>query len=288
MQTCLDCIPCFARQALDAARIATDDVQKQEQIVRDALAMVSTIDFKTSPPAMAQLLHRKIKAITKIDDPYKEKKQYFNRFALELFPKFKTLIEKSEKPLEMAIRLAIAGNIIDLGVKSSLEISEVQSVIDNALTDPFDTAELDLFKTEIAKAKDILYLADNAGEIVFDKFLIEQIGADKITFVVKGLPIINDATIQDAKEAGITDMVRVIDNGDDAPGTIPETCSKEFRERFAKADLIISKGQGNFETLSDVDKNIFFIFKAKCPVVAKQVGCEIGKMILRKTKSYGR
>jgi uncharacterized protein with ATP-grasp and redox domains len=99
---------------------------------------------------------------------------------------------------------------------------------------------------------------------------------------VKGSPIINDATTEDAKAAGITDIVRVIDNGDDAPGTILESCSKELRERFEKADLIISKGQGNYETLNDVDKNIFFILKVKCPVVAKQLNCEIGKMILRK------
>jgi uncharacterized protein with ATP-grasp and redox domains len=288
MQTFLDCIPCFVRQTLDAARMASDDVRQQEQIVRQVLEMTGKMDFRTSPPAVSQQIHRKVRTITNIADPYKEKKQYFNQFASGLFPKFKTLIEKSGKPLETAIRLAIAGNIIDLGVKSSLGIAEVQHVIDNALTDPFDTSEIDLFKTELDKAKDILYLADNAGEIVFDKFLIEQIGTDKITFVVKGSPIINDATMEDAKAAGITDLVKVIDNGDDSPGTILDNCSEKFRKLFEKADLIISKGQGNFETLSDVDKNIFFIFKAKCPVVAQQLGCEIGKMILRKTKALGQ
>ncbi len=285
MQICLDCIPCFARQALDAARMATNNVQKQEQIVRQVLEMVSNIDLKISPPAMAQQIHRKIKSIVKIDDPYKEKKEHFNEFALGLFSKFKALIANSEKPLETAIRLAIAGNIIDLGAKSSISTDEAQDVINNSLTDPFDASEIDLFKSAISKAKDILYLGDNAGEIVFDKFLIWQIGADKITFVVKGSPILNDATMEDAKAAGITNIVRVIDNGDDAPGTILESCSKEFRDRFEKADLIISKGQGNYETLNDVDKNIFFILKAKCHVVAEQLDCEIGTMILRSTAS---
>ena len=286
MQTCLDCIPCFVRQTLDAARMATDNFQEQEQIMRQVLEMLSGIDMKISPPAMAKKIHKVIRQIVKNSDPYKEKKRHFNEFALKLAPKFKDLIENSQKPFESAIRLAIAGNIIDLGVKSSLDISEAEDVINKALTDHFDASEINIFKSAISSAKDILYLADNAGEIVFDKFLIGQIGADKITFVVKGSPIINDATMEDAKAAGITDIVKVIDNGDDAPGTVLENCSKQFLEHFEKADLIISKGQGNYETLNDVNKNIFFILKAKCPVVAKQLGCEIGTMILRSSTAF--
>jgi uncharacterized protein with ATP-grasp and redox domains len=142
MQTCLDCIPCFVQQTLDAARMATDDIQQQEQILRQVLEMVSRMDLHISPPAMAKQIHRKIKSIVKIDDPYKHKKYDFNKFALGLFPKFKDLIAKSNKPLEMAVRLAIAGNIIDLGVKSSISIAEAQNVINNALTDSFDASEI--------------------------------------------------------------------------------------------------------------------------------------------------
>jgi uncharacterized protein with ATP-grasp and redox domains len=129
-------------------------------------------------------------------------------------------------------------------------------------------------------AQNILYLVDNAGEIAFDRLLIEQLPTEKITVVVKGKPVINDATMEDAEFVGLTDIVEVIDNGSDAPGTILETCSQNFRDRFEEADLVIAKGQGNYETLSDLDKNIFFILKAKCPVIARDIGCEIGDMIL--------
>jgi uncharacterized protein with ATP-grasp and redox domains len=286
MQTYLDCIPCFIRQSLDAVKLATDDQRVQEQIIHHALDLAGKMDFSSSPPAMAQIIHRKIRTLVKNNDPYKQKKQHFNEFALSLFPKFKELVANFGKPLEAAIRLAIAGNIIDLGVKSSLGLPEAEKVINNALTDFFDAAVLEDFKTETENAKNILYLADNAGEIVFDRFLIEQIGADKITFVVKGSAVINDATIDDASAAGLTDIVEVIDNGDDAPGTILASCSKYFQERFKKADLIIAKGQGNYETLSRVRHNIYFILKAKCPVIARDIGCEIGHMILQKTNAH--
>ena len=136
------------------------------------------------------------------------------------------------------------------------------------------------FKKEGAAAESILYLADNAGEIVFDKILIEQLGPEKIKLAVKGGPVINDATIEDVEETGLTDLVRVISNGNDAPGTILGLCSEEFRHSFEEADLIIAKGQGNYESLSDFDKNIFFLLKAKCPVVANHLGCEVGSTVL--------
>ena len=178
----------------------------------------------------------------------------------------------------------MAGNIIDLGVKCSLTLPEAEETIHKALTDYFDMTDFDDFKDAVSGAKEMLYLADNAGEIVFDRFLIEQIGPAKITFAVKGSPIINDATMEDARECGLTELVKVIDNGDNAPGTILESCSEEFVRRFEQADLIISKGQGNFETLSDVDKNMYFILRAKCPVIAEHLDCPVGTMILRKNR----
>ncbi len=285
MKTYFDCIPCFVRQALDSVRLATDDTKIQEQILRRVLDLAGKMDFNSSPPAMAQKIHREIKQLAKTNDPYRQKKHHFNEFALRLFPKFRDLAAHSKDPFEMAVRLAIAGNIIDLGVKSSLELPEAEAVIGKTLTDSFDTSDMAAFKKAADKAQNILYLADNAGEIVFDKFLIEQIGPEKITLVVKGAPVINDATIDDAKAAGLSDLVKVIDNGDDAPGTILEFCSEEFKQRFEKADLIIAKGQGNFESLSDVDKNIFFILRAKCPVIAEHLACPIWTLVLRASKS---
>jgi uncharacterized protein with ATP-grasp and redox domains len=250
--------------------------------MRKVLDLLSNMDLYQSPPAMSQKIHYTIRKLTGIKDPYLQVKNRFNKLAMEMYPELRKRTEKSEDPLETAIRLAIAGNIIDLGVKTGLTESQIGETITKSLTDPLDAQALEEFKNATNQAKDILYLADNAGEIVFDRLLIEQMPAKKITLVVKAGPIINDATIEDALTAGLTDIVRVIDNGSDAPGTILENCSQDFQRRFNEADLIIAKGQGNYETLSDVDKSIFFILKAKCPVIARHLRCEIGSMILTK------
>jgi uncharacterized protein with ATP-grasp and redox domains len=284
MRTYFDCIPCFIRQALDAARMVTDDEQIHEHIVREVLCLASKMDLRQSPPAMAQKIHRMIRKLTGVRDPYLQMKNRFNKMALEMYPELRHRIASSADPFETAVRLAIAGNIVDLGVKTGLVESEIEKTIAQSLTDPFDTKAVEEFSKATKQAKEILYLGDNAGEIVFDRLLIEQLPAEKITFVVKAGPIINDATIEDAQIAGLTDIVKVIDNGSDVPGTILENCSQDFRRRFDKADLVIAKGQGNFETLSDVNKDIFFILRAKCPVIARHLGCEIGSMILTKNK----
>lgn len=252
--------------------------------MREVLLLVSGMDLRQTPPAMSRQIHYIIRKLTGTQDPYLQIKNRFNKMALEMYPELKQRIANSDDPFETAVRLAIAGNIIDLGVKTGLTESEVEKTIAQSLTAPLDTKALKEFRNAANQAKDILYLGDNAGEVVFDRLLIEQLPAENITFVVKGGPIINDATIEDAQIAGLTDIVNVIDNGSDAPGTILESCSQDFRRRFDKADLIIAKGQGNYETLSNVSKNIFFVLKAKCPVIARHLGCEIGTMILTKNK----
>ncbi len=286
MRTFLDCIPCFIRQALDAARLATDDKQIHEQVVREVLALANELDVSQSPPLMGQKIHRLIRKLVGVEDPYCKVKSEFNDFALKLYPKLRKTIIESEKPLETAIRLAIAGNIIDFGVNSKLKKADIDAAISECMDRDFSVLSFDSFREAVTRARDILYIADNAGEIVFDRLLIEQMPIEKITMVVKGSPVINDATMEDAILAGLPKIVEVIDNGSDAPGTILESCSQTFRGRFDNADLIIAKGQGNYETLSDVGKNILFILKAKCPVIANDIGCEVGEMILRRNQNY--
>ena len=286
MQIFLDCISCFVRQALDSARLATDDERIHEQVVREVLRLASDLDMSQSPPAIGQQIHRLIRKLVGQNDPYHQIKERFNKLALKFYPELKERVRISEDPFATAVRLAIAGNIIDFGVNSSLEESCVKETISDSLSGYLDPKQIQAFKDAVTSAEKILYLADNAGEIVFDRLLIEQLPAEKVTVVVKGRPIINDATMEDAEFAGLTEIVEVIDNGSDAPGTILKTCSQTFRNRFENADLIIAKGQGNYETLSDADKNIFFILKAKCPVIARDLGCEVGEMILRKSEAF--
>ncbi|KPJ66054.1 MAG: hypothetical protein AMJ43_09245 [Coxiella sp. DG_40] len=286
MRIFLDCIPCFVRQALDAARLATNDEQIHEKVVREVLRLTVDLDMSQSPPAIGQQMHRLIRKLVGEDDPYRRIKKRFNELALKLYPELRKQVLCSDERLETAIRLAIAGNIIDYGVNSSVDELELHKGISESLNADFDGQPIEEFRNAINQAEQILYLTDNAGEIVFDRLLIEQILIDKVTVVVKGTPVINDATMEDALIAGLPKIVDVIDNGSDAPGTILGSCSSSFRDRFESADLIIAKGQGNYETLSDIDKNIFFVLKAKCSVIAEDLGCEVGEMILRKGKEF--
>jgi len=280
MKTYLDCIPCAIRQVLDTVRLTTNDEKTHEQVLREALRLACELDFRQSPPATAQKIHRFIREKTGVKDPYLEIKKRFNKSALQMYPDLKMRIQISKDPFETAVRLAIAGNIIDFGVNSVVEHSQVEETITQSLSQPLDMAALGKLQDAIAKAKDVLYLGDNAGEIVFDRLLIELLPREKITYAVKGSPILNDATMEDAQATGLADLVRVIDNGSDAPGTIIESCSEEFCKHFDRAELVIAKGQGNFETLNDVDKQIFFMLQPKCVVLARHLGCKIGSLVL--------
>ena len=285
MQSYLDCIPCFLRQAFDAARLATDDQQIHERVVRYVLRLAANLDMCQSPPVVGQQIHRLIRELVGMEDPYRKMKKQSNELVLRLYSYLRKLITGSKDALETAIRLAIAGNIIDFGALSPFEELNLEKAISESLAADFYSAQLKPFQENVREAQDILYIVDNAGEIVFDRLLIEQLPAEKVTVAVKGAPVINDATMEDAEFVGLTKIVEVIDNGSDAPGTILETCSIIFRCYFEAADVIIAKGQGNYETLSDVDKNIFFILKAKCPVIARDLGCEVGEMILRRNEA---
>jgi uncharacterized protein with ATP-grasp and redox domains len=288
MRIYLDCFPCFVRQALDAARFATDDEEVHKKVVRAVLRLAAEMDMHQPPPVIGQHVHRLIREITGKEDPYHEQKRLSNELALRLYGEMEQDVQGAPDPLEAAIRLAIAGNILDFGVNSRLEHAHAETVIGAALGDEFDATELSAFSAAVNQAEDILYLGDNAGEIVFDRVLIEKLPRGKVTFVVKGSPVINDVTMEDAETAGLTGLVEVITNGSDGPGTILESCSSAFRERFHRADLIVAKGQANYESLSDIDKDMFFILKAKCPVIARDLGCEIGEMILRGSRAFGQ
>ena len=284
MKTYFDCIPCIARQTLDSVRLATPDETVHEHVLREVLRTAAEMDLRRTPPEMAQWIHRRIREQIGQNDPYRRIKDRFNQMALELYPTLQGWVEESDNPRETAVRLAIAGNVIDFGVNSRLSETDVRRSVTHALSTSLD-ADVDEFFRAVSDAGRILYLADNAGEIVFDRLLIEQIPAGKVTVAVRGGPVINDATMTDAEDVGMTELVEVIDNGSDAPGTILEDCSQSFRDRFDEADLIIAKGQGNYETLSEVDKDIYFLLKAKCPVIARDIGCQEGDMILKRSES---
>lgn len=276
MKIARECIQCLARQAVEIAEEATDDIAMQEEIIKKSLKELAELDFNETAPEIAFKMHQHTKNITGINDPYERLKERYNEIAKELYERIveEKWLDNAENPFDMACRLAIAGNIIDFSVGLKLEqLDIVKSLEDSVKHDIFGTGTSAL-REAVDKAKNIMYIADNAGEIIFDKFLLKNLPTDKVTYVVKGGPIGNDATMHDAISTGVVDLVKVIDNGHAAQGTILKDCSTAFIDAFSKADLIISKGQANFETLSDIkDKTIFYLLRAKCGSVAFAIGC---------------
>ena len=284
MKTHLACIPCLARQALDAVTEAVPDPSRREPLLRRLLRDIADGDWSDTPPAMAQRLQRSIREALHDADPYRAIKDRMNRMALDLVPALRARIAAHPDPREAAVRVAIGGNLLDVGAKTQIAAEDLPAHLETIWTQPLRGDVSELFAAA-DRARSILFLADNAGEIVFDKLLIEQLPAEKITLFVRGAPVLNDATAADAAIAGLPELVPVLGNGSDAPGTILADCSDEFRGWFDRADLIIAKGQGNYETLSEVDKNVYFLFTVKCPLVAGRVGEPVGSLVVKPARN---
>ncbi|MBF0345939.1 MAG: DUF89 family protein [Nitrospirae bacterium] len=284
MKTHIECFPCFARQAVLAlGNVRMDEAQKMS-IIRVVLQEMEIADVSQPPAYATTFIYRRIMQLTGTD-PYKEIKERYNAVALTLYPILWEQVFHSDDPLWMAARLAIAGNIIDFGIYTNIDI---EGTISRALEKKIEVDDYESFKGALtASSKDVLYLLDNAGEIVFDKLLIEVLikMGKSVTAVVKGSPVINDVTWQDAQDVGLVGLCRVIENGSDAVGTVTTLCSSEFLEQFNADRIIISKGQGNYETLIGCDKDIYFLFQAKCDVVARHLGLQMGAMLLKRNKT---
>ena len=281
MKTYLDCYPCFLRQALSAARRADASDDQQRQILLKTMEELASLSADATPPQMASCIHRQVRQQTNISDPYRQAKDDATQQALALYPRLKELVSHSSEPLETALRIAIAGNIIDLGVAESYDL---EATLERVLRQNLAINDIEALRTALMEHRSILYLADNAGETVFDRVLIETLD-QSVTYVVKASPIINDATREDAIAAGIDRVAEIIDNGSDAPGTLLDQCSKPFRDRFSLAKLIIAKGQANYESLSDNPAPIFSLLQAKCSVIARNLGVDEGSIILKQQKS---
>jgi len=282
MKTHLECLPCFVRQALELIRMTTDDQDERFRLMRLVLEQASRYPPDASPPEVSARMHRMIRDETEIDDPYLEIKRRSNEFALELLPKLEELVDASGSRFESALRLAIAGNVMDWGAKTHTDVSEdnVEKTLHEALETNISGNSADDLRKAIEKADSVLYLADNAGEIAFDRLFVSHMPTSDLLVAVKGGPAINDATMADAEQVGLTEIVEVMDTGSDAPGTALRDCNPEFRDVFDSADLIIAKGQANYETLSEAPQNLFYLLKVKCPVVAHDTGYPAGSMLL--------
>ena len=281
MRTYLDCLPCLLSQALRAARAATDDQEIHRRVLNSVAAMIPRLPLHLSPPEITQQCYPLIYQITGNCDPFRQAKVAANRAALALYPRLKEVIASSEDPVLTACKLAIAGNSIDLA--PNRELPDINDIVKVALASPLAINDYQELRSRISNSRHILYLGDNAGEIVFDRMLIEELHQLKeleIDFVVRERPIINDATLDDAVAVGMDKVARIVSSGSDAPATILSQCSAEFLELYHSADVIIAKGQGNHESLDQELGNIFFLLRAKCHIVAGILGVKVGDAVL--------
>ena len=281
MRTYHECLPCFVNQALGSLNNCSATESRISEAMRRVFGQLAVVDYAQPPPVTARMINRIVAETLGGRDPYVHQKRHFNEFAEKVLVDMKKKITGEPDTLTFKVKLAIAANIIDFGKNVNLSEDEVLANFERAMHFTIDAAAVARLKEAAFGADSILFLCDNAGEIVFDRFLIEDLPYRKITCAVRGMPVINDATMDDAVKVGLADLVKVIPNGSDIPGTLPQECSSEFRKHFDGADLVIAKGQGNFETLSGITgKRIFYLLQVKCPVAARDIGISVGSLAI--------
>ncbi len=281
MKVYLDCYPCFFQQALNAGRMIGADEDTIQKILFEVNTILPKIPIGATPPEIGREVYRIVSRLTGVQDPYRKIKNRCTQQALALYPGLKEKVRSADDPLRRAIRVAIAGNVIDFGSNTPFDL---ENDLESILSQRFAIDHYDAFKAALTRAKGVLYIADNAGETVFDRVLIEELGKP-VTYVVREHPIINDAVHEDAIAAGIDSVADILSSGSDAPGNILRLCSDKFLKTYEASDLIISKGQGNYEGLSGEIRPVFFLLKAKCSVIAKHIGVEQGSIILKSIRA---
>jgi len=280
MKTSLECIPCFVRQALDALRQVCDHDTEIDRVLKVVLTEIAAFDRALSPPDMGRIIHAIVRQELGHADPYRVIKQRSTQEALRAMSQVRGCIERSERPFHTAVRFSIAGNIMDYALTSTWNEDQLSDTLARAESQSMDEGKVDQLAWAIDRAETILWLADNAGETVFDRLMIERLSGKRIIYAVKQSPVINDATRLDALEAGLGPFVELIDNGTNAPGTVLSLCSPIFCEVFDRADVVIAKGQANFETLNEVDRDVYFLTQIKCNVIARHYGYAVGDWIV--------
>lgn len=287
MKTDLECAPCIIRQALSTLKIAGANKEKSEETLRELFKNLESMDFDGTPAANSNIVYEIISRIMKIRDPYKDIKSQYNISALKLYPKLEDIVKRSGNSLHTAAKMAVAGNVIDFGVHiiEGREI-DLDSIIKEIKEIPLSIDDFKYFAEDLEKTDKILYIADNSGEIVFDKIFISKLAGmgKKIILAVKSGPILNDATIEDVKEVGLDDMVNTIETGYSGIGVDLGLASEKFLKEFESTSLIISKGQGNFETLDEIKgKKIYFLLKAKCEKMSRELGVDYLDIVFKRS-----
>lgn len=279
MKLDLNCITCNIDQAIRVMDLFEVERSKKEDMMREVLDYLSRVDYcKCNPEVIGGTWEIILKYIKK-DNPYDEIKKYYNREVLKMSDDIDALIESSDKPFHTALKIAISGNLIDFAAKHRFDLDMLKQKIMNIHELNLTIDESDKLYEKLKQAKSVMYLGDNCGEIGLDKSFIKYMKKEfpnlQVWFGVRGKAIVNDVTLEDAQMVGMHEVAEVIENGDGSLGTVMGRVSHAFRERFYAADVVIAKGQGNYESLSEIDRNnVFHLFMAKCDPVSSALGVQ--------------
>ena len=267
------CISCLIKSRLEDF---PEDTPREKQILymQRVLKEISEAPKSVSAPVIVRTINEIQKDMFGYNKDFTHVKAYFNELMLGKVPAIQQKLEESADSLKLAIQYAMTGNYIDFGAMEKVDENELQRFLDDSHNNFVNATEYEAIKNDISNAKEIVYLTDNCGEIVMDKVLVQEIQKvnpdANITVIVRGMPVLNDATMEDAVQVGLTEMVNVIGNGSEIAGTSLEEISEEAKDKMEQADVIFAKGQGNFETLQMCGLNIYYIFMCKCEMFAKR------------------
>lgn len=271
-----ECLPCMLSASLRAARLAGASTALQWEVLREVNGLLVQRLPGRPPIEVSPAAQRIVRKLVGVEDPFAAAKCRANRELLRMLPGLRAAAQAAPDPLAFLLRLAAAGNAVDLGARSGYRLAEVTEA------DAWGRFDYPAFLDQLERAERVLLIADNAGEIVLDRLLCEELAGrgKRVLVAVRGAPTLNDATLDDAREAGLPGVAEVITTGQDHPGVFPPQASPEFLMIFREADLVVAKGMGNFEGLSEESGPIFFLLKAKCPPVARELGVEVGQLVL--------
>ena len=277
MKVFLECLSCNLRQAFEAAKLATDDAETQAKIMDEAILLLEKHREYPNSPAIARDIHKIVRAHTGVVDPYAPVKARDLQNALELLPGVQRQVEAREDRLYWALKAAAAGNSMDSAIGADHDLSQ----FDAEVFKPFATCDIDVLREKLQTAESLLLIGDNTGESVFDGLLLSQFPHLRLIYAVRSAPVLNDVTEVEARDSGIADYADILPTGCNAPGVQLSECCDAFLQVFHSADIVIAKGQGNFEALSDSPRELFFLLKAKCPMIAGLLDVSLNEYVLR-------
>lgn len=277
MEILKGCIPCLLRQAENAAKKVSSDKAVHSAVINDAKNILNNYESYENAPHLAEAIHNAVKKHTKSNDPYKSVKEADIAAATSLIPELCKFIANSDDKIYAALKVSAVGNNLDSAVYNNIDIKEC---FDRELKVPFTICDIDILANKLKTAKTVLIIGDNAGEAVFDGVFMDNLPNLSYTYATRSCPIINDVTTLEAVQCKVDKKAKIIASGSHAPGSVLSQCTNEFKALLKSCDIVISKGQGNYEALSET-KNIFFLLKAKCPVIASRFGVETGSYIFK-------